>query len=261
MHISGVCYFDSYVQEEFMMYLFWLLSAYSFGFAGAYLLARANKEIYFKYQKLENSLKNKDILMKEIHHRVKNNLQVVSSLLALESKSLEDEKAKDILNRNRQKIHSMSLIHEQLYNFDDLQSIDFTIYLKNLVDEIKKLHTDKSIIFKIECEAFTISLDKGVPLGLVINEILTNSLKHAFSSHSKDKIITIKARIDKDKFIMKISDNGKGVKGKETYKDNEFGIKLIKSLVEYQLKGSFEYFNENGFVNIIILDETTLSEF
>ncbi|WP_455757584.1 sensor histidine kinase [Sulfurimonas sp.] len=257
MHVSGVLYFDTFIQKELVMYLFWFFAAYSFGFVGAYLIDRAYKETYLKHIKLLNSLKNKDILMRETYHRVKNNLQVVSSLLALESKSLEDEKAKDILNKNRQRIHSMSLIHEQLYSFENLDKIDFGLYLKNLIDEIKKLYLDKDVVFNIEYETIEVSLDKGVPLGLVVNEILTNSLKHAFDENDKDKIITIKTKIDNDKLRIEISDNGKGIE--KTYEGNEFGRKLIKSLVKLQLHGTFECYNENGFVNIITLDKDFLN--
>jgi len=253
VHISGIFYFDTFTQKELIMYLYWMSIAYTFGLIGAYLINRANKDTYEKHIKLLNSLKNKDILMREIYHRVKNNLQVVSSLLALESRGIENQEAKDILNKNRQRIHTMSLIHEQLYSFDNLESIDFSIYLKNLVDEIKKLHRDKSINFKIECKKFVISLDNGISLGLVINEILTNSLKHAFDSDAKDKTIKIKVNTDNHKLSIKISDNGRGLKGQ--YKDDKFGIKLIKSLVEHQLGGTFKYFDENGFVNIITFDK------
>jgi len=257
VHISGIFYFDTFTQKELIMYLYWISIAYIFGLIGAYLIDRANKDTYKKHIELLSLLNNKDILMREIHHRVKNNLQVVSSLLALESKNLEDEQAKNILGQNRQRIHSMSLIHEQLYSYNNLESIDFNTYLKSLVDEIKKLHMDKGVDFKIECDEFYISLDNGVSLGLVINEILTNSFKHAFDSNSKDRIIKIKTKVADDKLIINISDNGNGIK--ENYKDNQFGIKLIKSLVEYQLHGTFECFNENGFVNIITLDKASLS--
>ncbi len=235
-----------------LAHMIWLSSALFFGMVGGYLLHNAKTSTYRKHQELELALNNKDILMRETYHRVKNNLQVISSLLAIESKQLKDNDSKELFMQNRQRILSMSLIHEQLYQHDDLEEISLCLFVHQLVDEIKKVQQDTEVEFIIECKNITLNLDKAISLGLVINEIITNSLKYAFKGETAEKKISVKIHQELSKYVILIHDNGKGIDTLEI--KSQFGFILIDSLIRQQLKGDFEFFNEDGLSCKITID-------
>ena len=196
---------------------------------------------------LSKEVNNKNILLKELFHRVKNNLQIISSILYMQSKKVEHKEANEVLQNSIQIISSMGMIHEKLYNSDDLEFIDFREYLDSLISYMTKVLKEKKIEFNIECKNVLITLKNAVPLGLVVNEIITNSLKHAFNEHST-QTMEINIEIDKDEndiLSLKIFDNGVGIQLDKLKKN--FGFKLIESLATYQLKASLDFYNMNGF--------------
>lgn len=200
---------------------------------------------------LSKEINNKNILHKELFHRVKNNLQIISGILYMHSKKVEDTMAKEVLTHSIQTITSMGMIHEKLYKSDNLENIDFHHYLLELISYIKHSLNDKEIAFNIECKDIMLTLKNAVPLGLILNEIITNSFKHAFDTTTLERMeITIKiTKDDNNRVELKISDNGIGIDIPKLKKN--FGFKLIESLATYQLEGNIEYYNLNGFAYCI----------
>jgi two-component sensor histidine kinase len=128
---------------------------------------------------IKTSLEEKEVLLKEIHHRVKNNLQIISSLLDLQSSNL-DEAARRIFADCQNRINSMALIHEELYHSTDLAHVDFETYAGNLAESLIGTYGAASVGLELVVDALPLTLDKAIPMGLIINELVSNSLKHAF---------------------------------------------------------------------------------
>jgi two-component sensor histidine kinase len=205
-----------------------------------------SKELSKKNKMIQNALKDKDLLVREVHHRVKNNFQIISSLLELQLEGLEDEKAIDQIKQGKERIKSMALIHQKLYRSES-GLIDFNEYVGLLVKEISFVYEMKiKVITKIEVENIFLDVDTAIPLGLIINEAVTNSFKYAFGS---DKINTLFIRITKEKdhnYKLILEDNGSGISTDlDLTKTTSLGLKLIYRLVK-QLHGTITQTNENG---------------
>lgn len=205
-------------------------------------------------QKLNDELKNKNFLLRELHHRVKNNLQIISSLISLQIKRVKDTASCSILEQTNFRILSISMIHEKLYQSENFEKIAMQDYIKELIDELRVSFSNiKDITFIVECKAMEISLDKAVPIGLIINELVTNSVKYAFTDANNDKKIYIKMDKQKNKINLTIRDNGIGVNVEDIQQG--FGFKLLKTLTKFQLKASVDYFNNDGFNYEIVFDK------
>jgi len=251
-------FFHSLQTNEFIMHLFWLFASLSFGFFGKYLLEQSNRSIFLKHEQLTLELNNKNVLLRELFHRVKNNLQIISSILSLQSKKIDDESAKEVFNNSIHTIKSMGIIHENIYQSDNLEAVNISDYVYSLIGYIKQNLGGIDIKFNVDCDDMMITLDNAVPIGLVINELLTNSIKYAFSEESKDRVVNIKMHLDNKKLVLEVSDNSVGIDFENLKKG--FGLKLIDSLVVYQLKGSFEYFNRDGLCYILKFNADVLAE-
>jgi len=196
---------------------------------------------------LQNSLKEKEVLLKEIHHRVKNNLQIITSLLYLQSLKIEDEATQAIFKDSQNRVKSLALVHEKLYQSKDLARIDFSDYLKNLSSFIFTTYKTNIQNLKIDydLDEVYLSVEVSVPLGLIINELLSNVLKYAFINDQKedfeDRIILIKLKkYADDKHIISVSDNGIGLPESFNIEETEsLGLKLVTSLVQ-QIEGKLE---------------------
>ncbi|MFN4233959.1 MAG: histidine kinase dimerization/phosphoacceptor domain -containing protein [Bacteroidia bacterium] len=197
-------------------------------------------------ENLKNALKEKEVLLSEIHHRVKNNLAIVSGLLMLQSEKVKHPEDFYLFDESRNRINSMALIHETLYRNDDFSLIDFNKYLVDLIKNIKNSYQLKNkVSFSLNIENVVLPIDIALPLGLLVNEILTNSFKHAFNfcDNPELKIDFIKAQKEHKLYIK---DNGPGFDfDKFKNNDNSLGASLIFSLAE-QINASMEYVNENG---------------
>ncbi|MBI2279788.1 MAG: PAS domain S-box protein [Bacteroidetes bacterium] len=198
-------------------------------------------------ESLKDSLKEKEVLLKEVHHRVKNNLQVISSILNLQSSYIEDEKIITILRESQDRIKTMSIIHESLYQANDFSKINFSQYIvslsKNLVLSYGNLHSFVETAFEIE--EVSLSLDLSIPCGLIINELVSNSLKYAFKGKEKGKI-TISLFLKKGLITIKVSDNGVGIPKNMNIKEtNTLGLQLVMALVE-QIDGELKIENNRG---------------
>lgn len=221
------------------------------------LIQERTKNLDENNRLLSYEIKNKNVLLKELYHRVKNNLQVISSLLTLQSRRIKDEVTRSIFDETNQRIKAMAMIHEKLYKSDDLEAVDMRVYVLDLVENLKKSFQTSELTFKIDCDDFKLDLEKAVPMGLIINELVTNSIKYAFDEEDKNKIINIKMYMTEDDgFILEVYDNGKGTNLEAI--NEGFGFKLIESLASFQLKGKIESFNENGLRHKITFSKTLL---
>lgn len=204
---------------------------------------------------LKESVKERDLLNSEIHHRVKNNLQIISSLLDLQIDSNENNKVKEALTESQSRIQSMAFIHENLYKSGNLKDLKLDDYILKIVQYFIQTYSldSKGIKVNLDIPNVFLNPDKVVSLGLIINECFTNTLKHAFENQRDhhDKMISIKGIFEDGTFVFEFQDNGKGfnINDKEKYQ-NSLGINLIKGLSN-QLKGKVDFINEKGLKIII----------
>ncbi len=199
-------------------------------------------------EQIKTSLLEKEILLKEIHHRVKNNLQVVASMLSLQSRYLDDRKAKAMFEDSQRRVESMSLIHEKLYRSKDLAKIDFREYVKDLVSNVAVLNAGSSGGVQIEEDVGEVILDvnKGIPCGLIINELLSNALRHAFPEGREGKIVIGMRGDDSGQITLTVRDNGKGFPDYIDFRNTKsLGMQLVISLVN-QLEGTIELDKSEG---------------
>ncbi len=200
-----------------------------------------------KFEKqLQNSLLEKEILLQEIHHRVKNNLAVVSGLLQIQRFSSENELVNKVLSDSEMRIKSMALIHEKLYQAESLSEIDFRYYLEDLLGVLKRtIKTSEKISIRLDCNSVTLNVNQAVPCALIINELVSNAVEHAFGN-LKDGEIVIELREKNDLVFAKVRDNGKGLP--ENFKIDDIhsmGFTIINTLVN-QLNAEFEVSDANG---------------
>jgi two-component sensor histidine kinase len=190
---------------------------------------------------LKKSLDEKELLLKEIHHRVKNNMQIMSSLLKLQSKYVNDDRVLEFLEDYQNRIRSLALVHEKLYMSGDLANIDFRDYVISLTDIlVRALGKSRNIKISIDIENMLINTDTAIPCGMIINELVSNSLKYAFPDGREGRI-TIALKKRDDEFILTVGDNGIGIDdGTDISKFNTLGLGLVFSLAEKQLNGRVE---------------------
>ncbi|MBO3458562.1 CBS domain-containing protein [Aetokthonos hydrillicola Thurmond2011] len=198
-------------------------------------------------RQLKMSLEEKDVLLKEIHHRVKNNLQIISSLLRLQAGYLKDEQVVGIFQDSQNRIRAMAMIHENLYQSDDLARIDFSDYIRNLTNNlIRSYSANPNINFKLNFDKISLRIDTAIPCGLIINELISNSLKHAFPNNTPGEISIDFSMIQPGRYLLNVSDNGVGItENIEFYKNRSLGLQLVWRLVE-QIEGNIEFNNKNG---------------
>ena len=197
-------------------------------------------------QKDELSRKNeeKTAMLREIHHRVKNNLQVVNSLLKFQSYEIEDEKIVAMFEEAQNRVLSMALLHEKMYRSDDLKHVDIMEHFTLLIEDlIKSYAIGKEIELDINVKEVDVGMKTLVPLGLIINEIITNALKYAFIDRKKGKITVHLKQIDNKRFEMLIGDDGIGLKEEEM--TSGLGLELVQIFTE-QLEGKMERLNLPG---------------
>lgn len=204
-------------------------------------------EINEQNRLLQKLLEEKEWLLKEIHHRVKNNLQIVISLLNSQSAFLENEDAILAIQNSQHRMHAMSLIHQKLYQSGNLASIDMLWYIQELVNYMKdSFGTDKKVFFSIDADQINLDVAQAVPLGLILNEAITNAIKYAFGGNRKGKVVILFKKQNNDSFLLKISDNGIGLPVDFDPETTEsLGMSLMRGLSE-QLDGSFEVDSTDG---------------
>lgn len=196
--------------------------------------------------KIKNALKEKEVLLSEIHHRVKNNLAVVAGLLFLQSEKIKDAEVKQLFLESESRIKTMAMVHEKVYRSDNFTEIDANEYFFDLTKNILKAYSEKEIEIDLISEELNISINHAIKFGLILNELITNSIKYAFKgNHTPKIIIRFKKIIDKYKLV--VADNGIGINvdiiNNKVY--STIGIEIIKTVVA-QLNGTMEFQNING---------------
>ena len=219
------------------------------------LYARTNrdrKKAFDLLQKQNESIKKqkeeKEVLLKEIHHRVKNNLQVINSLIRLQCAYTDDQEALDLFDECQNRIISMALIHEKMYEAHDLSNINIEEYISELSQNLlRSYRLNKHLELDIDVSVKTLTLDTLIPLGLLLNELISNSLKHAFTDQNEAGVITVKLDLEPSgKFILEIGDNGIGLPKDFTFNSaHTLGMELVVTLSS-QLDGTIERIDKPG---------------
>jgi len=193
-------------------------------------------------QRMELSLKEKEVLLREVHHRVKNNMQVISSILNLQSSYVSDEYALTLLKESQNRIKTMAYIHESLYQNKSFTSVNFSDYVYTLVNNIVQSYSASSekIQLELNIEKVSLSLDSSIPAGLIINELITNAIKHAFPGARQGKIV-FKLRCENNLVFLELKDNGVGfAEGIDFENSHSLGLQLVNTLIE-QIEGELKF--------------------
>ncbi|HNR85586.1 MAG TPA: histidine kinase dimerization/phosphoacceptor domain -containing protein [Taishania sp.] len=218
----------------YLFYLFTNVSRYS-----AQKLKTVNEQLVEQNTKIKQQNEEKTVLVKEVHHRVKNNLQIIISLLRLQSSELQNDETKALFNESIQRIMAMSLIHQKLYQNESLSQVKFVDYANDLIETI--IQTDpenRKIKYYITSEINKVGLKSLIPIGLILNELVLNSMKHAFQGKTDCVIeINLNATHQEDFITLIYKDNGTWKEKTSDYKS--FGLMLVETLVE-QLDGKME---------------------
>lgn len=216
-------------------------------YAYRYRTQRKNSLILSQKNKtIEIALKDKEVLLQEIHHRVKNNLQVVSSLLSIQGREIEDPKALEAVKESQNRVKSMALIHQYLYGEHDLKSINMQEYVSQLSQNLFDTYRlDPDLVeLKLEIETIHLDVDTAVPLGIILNELITNSLKYAFPE-GQGGLLEVSLFERENCLVLMVKDNGIGqIAGKHS--GTNFGMKLIRAF-EHKLGAAIEIVSENGY--------------
>lgn len=216
----------------------------------------------YSEEAIKESLREKEALLTEIHHRVKNNMQIISSLLNLQSQYVEgDQMAADVLKESQNRVKSMAMVHEKLYQSDNLTEIKIDDYIKRLVSDLFYSYNilQDQINPLIDVEKIRFNMETAIPCGLIISELVTNSLKHAFPEKRKGEI-RVSLKILNNKYVLVVSDDGVGLPNELDFKKtNTLGLKLVDSLVN-QVDGEIELDKSHGAEFTIIFEDSKYKE-
>ena len=199
-------------------------------------------------QELQKSVEEKDILLKEIHHRVKNNMEIISSLLNMQERRTKDQEMIYTLQQSRSRIHTMALVHEFLYLGENLAFINLPNYIKRLLDDIKDLYCSQNTRLEVDLkiEKLIFSTNRCIQIGMILHELCVNSLKYAFKENRDNKLL-LHIKTKDDLIELKLRDNGEGISSIDDLdSSNSIGTQLIFSIVQDQLDGEIEFRNNNG---------------
>ncbi|MBT1688270.1 tetratricopeptide repeat-containing sensor histidine kinase [Dawidia soli] len=211
--------------------------------------------IYLLYRSSQRNKKKAETLFKELNHRVKNNLQILSSVLSLQSQNVKDEDALLAIKSSESRVNAMALIHKKLYRDDNHRAIDMQDYVQELGNYLVHTYgfTDGRLELRIQCDAVAIDVDKAIPIGLILNELVSNALKYAFDKHAAP---TLEIRLQEqgaDEIRIDVRDNGVGISPQKTREGSgSFGLKMVKMLIK-ELKGRVDVEIQAGTVYQIVL--------
>ena len=202
---------------------------------------------------VKSSLREKELLLKEIHHRVKNNLQITSSLLRLQAAKIPDAAVRQVLRESQDRIRSMALVHEMLYRSQDLARVDFPQYVRALVPQLfRSYNPGGRIRYRVEIDEIVFGVDLAVPCGLIINELVANALKHAFPGDRRGEIC-VRMRLDQDRYRLSVEDDGIGFPaGLDVSQTGTLGLQLVRTLTE-QIGGRLQEKTGQGTAFVIDL--------
>ncbi len=194
---------------------------------------------------LESSLEEKNILIKEVHHRVKNNMQLISSILALKSYELDNEKSKQIFEEINDRIKAMAVIHDKLYTFYNVSEIDIAEYLNHIANELQIILSSSMFTVKVDSERIVLDVEKALLIGLMVSEMVGNAVKHGFKEKEAGKVSIFFSKVEED-YVLRVLNNGEKLEPEVLNKSTGLGISLIKTFSK-QLGGTVEVDDQNGF--------------
>ncbi len=202
---------------------------------------------------IKRSLKEKELLLQEIHHRVKNNLQIISSLLDMSRLRTRDQEAIDVLTDARARIHIISLVHTQLYHSEQFDHIDMPSHIRELTRYLSGMYAGrKKIRPVVEVSGVCLALTQAIPCALVLNELITNAFKHAFAAGQEGTLTVTMRQSPEGSIVLRVNDDGIGIRDDiDLYHTNTMGLKLVRKLVQQQLKGEIRVERESGTAFII----------
>lgn len=222
---------------------------------------RSNEQLALQKGQIEQQNEQKEILLKEIHHRVKNNLQVISSLLSLQSHNIEDQTALSAVKEGQNRVKSIALIHQKLYQHEDISRVDFYEYVTELIYHLRStFRTTSEVDIDVDTHDLTLDIDTAVPLGLIVNELVSNSFKYAFQGKEEGKIkIELSGTEDNlDRLHLSVADDGIGMpQGIDIDNTDSLGLKLVRMLCT-QLDGEMTYSNGKGSRFDLTISNTSL---
>ena len=213
--------------------------------------------------RLGASLREKEILLKEIHHRVKNNMQLVSALLSLQANYVDDDRLKEAFQESRNRIAAMTLVHEALYQSTSFAEIDFKKYLEQLASALKTAYMNSRVTIKINVgsNGFKVGIDFAIPCGIALNELITNSLKHGFPDNREGNVVIDLTTDSSGGFEISAADDGVGLPPDLDWRNStSLGLHLVVILVEKQLEGVLEARVDGGAKFVMRFDKTGRSE-
>ncbi|MBF0519667.1 MAG: response regulator [Nitrospirae bacterium] len=227
--------------------------------AGFVLTIHDITERHNREELIKASLREKEVLLREVHHRVKNNMQIISSLMRLQSRYIADEKLVAIFKDSENRIKSMALVHEKLYKTADMARVDFAAYVKSLAYGLYSSYVvSGSISLSVDIGDVTLGIDVAIPCGLVINELISNSLKYAFKSGTGGEVSVSLRETEDGYFELAVKDNGEGIPESIDFRNSDsLGLQLVVSLSEDQLHGSISLNRDNGTAFTIKFKEFT----
>jgi two-component sensor histidine kinase len=254
LHIPIVVISPFYMHWEFWLpiILALALAVWLYNYWKTKKLERTNRHlekiVTERTEKLSSALKDRELLLKEIHHRVKNNLQIVTDLLQLQKDEMKDPEQMGYISDGQSRVVSIALIHQNLYQHQDLSSVRFDTFLNSLIQQIVELHNanGRTLSVEHECGDFLLDIDTAIPLGLITNELITNSYKYAYDDENEVKIEVELTELEEGMFKMTFRDFGPGLpEGVDVHLSPSLGMHLINGLA-HQLSGDVRYWFDNG---------------
>jgi len=210
-------------------------------------------------EQIQKELQEKELLLRELYHRTKNNMQVISAMLRLRARTMPDETVRASFRDIEMKIRSMALVHQKLYESQDLSSLNLKSYFNDLISGLRQsfLSEADKIQFHFDApEDIHVSIDAAIPLGLILNELLTNAVNHAFPAEKKGKICVVLKKDAQKRLIIEVSDNGAGFpEGFDVEKDSHLGLQTVIELVRHQLEGKITFTNKKGLKCRIVIEK------
>lgn len=230
--------FNSLFQRR-LVYFLLLLSSVSLTFILVYSYKK-------NYKFLENAVEEQQTLLAELNHRVKNNMAIIISLLNMQKNRTDNPETLEALQDVHDRVMSMALVHQKMYQNKNISMVELAPYITELIAEIRNsIDIKKNITFRTEIEPIQLDLSTTIPLGLILNELITNAIKHAFPSKENPEIFISLKQVDDNHFEVLVLDNGIGSTAPNLSKRNGLGMKLIESLTE-QINGKCQFKTDNG---------------
>lgn len=212
-----------------------------------------NKTLASQKKIIEKRENEKELLLRELHHRAKNNLQLVSSLLNLQANQLKDTEAADAVKEGQARVEAMALIHRDLYRRENVTKVNLKTYLGNMVSNLMSSYnfSSSSMTLVMDVSEIELEADLAIPLGLIANELISNAFKHAFVNHQHPELVIVAGEMTENELHLLVRDNGHGIEN-GTSKEESFGVTMVHSLVK-QLHGSITFENSSGCVATLVV--------